>query len=116
MTQIGTQQSSMAIRVEFLILFHPPLSLYSSISSLSIFLVDHAWTYQPHKAREQLLSIPGLAERMAQLMGLLGTPTPPEGSEGGSYDADSESGRPLAVMDLLVVIDPDGRYCTLEMS
>ena len=59
-------------------------------------LRDHAWTYRPQKAKEQLLSIPGLARRMAGLMDIFGVPALPEGSEGGSYDADSESGRALS--------------------
>lgn len=67
----------------------------------SIFLVDHAWTFQPPSARQQLLHIPGLANRMAALMDLTGIPTDmlPEGSdkEGEeSYEADSESGRAIA--------------------
>lgn len=34
----------------------------------SIFLVDHAWTFRPDTARQQLNSYPGLLERMADLM------------------------------------------------
>ena len=30
--------------------------------------MDHAWTFRPSLAREQLVRIPGLAERMAALM------------------------------------------------
>ena len=47
----------------------------------SIFLIDHAWTYQPHVARNQLTRIPGLASRMAILMDLYGIPTAPEMQE-----------------------------------
>ncbi|XP_028414241.1 tubulin--tyrosine ligase-like protein 12 [Dendronephthya gigantea] len=37
----------------------------------SVFLIDHAWTYEAEFARAQLRSIPGLAKRMASLMDLL---------------------------------------------
>lgn len=37
---------------------------------LSIFLVDHAWTFRPELARQQLEQIPGLLTRMAALVGL----------------------------------------------
>ena len=36
----------------------------------SIFLIDHAWTYEAEYARKQLRSIPGLARRMVALMNL----------------------------------------------
>ncbi|XP_074612750.1 tubulin--tyrosine ligase-like protein 12 [Acropora palmata] len=38
-----------------------------------VFLIDHAWTYEINYAREQLKTIPGLADRMALLMGLAST-------------------------------------------
>ena len=38
-----------------------------------MFLIDHAWTYEVNYAREQLKTIPGLADRMALLMGLAST-------------------------------------------
>ena len=76
-----------------------------SLYLCSIFLIDHAWTFQPSNARQQLLHIPGLANRMAALMGLTGVPTDillsggcgkGSGSEGeDSYQADSESGLTL---------------------
>ncbi|XP_044306790.1 tubulin--tyrosine ligase-like protein 12 isoform X1 [Varanus komodoensis] len=34
----------------------------------SIFLIDHAWTYHVGHARQQLLQVPGLLQRMANLM------------------------------------------------
>ena len=40
----------------------------------SVFLVDHAWTFQPHLVARQLQSVPGLAGRMAALMDLDGFP------------------------------------------
>ena len=40
----------------------------------SVFVVDHAWTFQPHLVARQLHSIPGLAGRMAALMDLDGFP------------------------------------------
>lgn len=64
------------------------------IFTSSIFLVDHAWTFQADCARKQLEVISGLAVRMGALMGLS-----EKGEEEGegqgvrSYDADSESGR-----------------------
>ncbi|XP_020664293.3 tubulin--tyrosine ligase-like protein 12 isoform X1 [Pogona vitticeps] len=39
-------------------------------SSDSIFLIDHAWTYRVGHARQQLLQVPGLLHRMANLMGV----------------------------------------------
>ncbi|XP_036617053.1 tubulin--tyrosine ligase-like protein 12 [Trichosurus vulpecula] len=36
----------------------------------SIFLIDHAWTYRVEHARQQLLQVPGLLHRMANLMGI----------------------------------------------
>lgn len=37
---------------------------------LSIFLIDHAWTYRVQSARQQLQEIPGLLHRMANLIGI----------------------------------------------
>uniref|UniRef100_F6SZ74 Tubulin--tyrosine ligase-like protein 12 SET-like domain-containing protein n=1 Tax=Ciona intestinalis TaxID=7719 RepID=F6SZ74_CIOIN len=37
--------------------------------SNGIFLIDHAWTFQPREARSQLCNAPGLLPRMAELMG-----------------------------------------------
>ncbi|XP_040201761.1 tubulin--tyrosine ligase-like protein 12 [Rana temporaria] len=36
----------------------------------SIFLIDHAWTYRVEHARRQLMEVPGLLHRMANLMGM----------------------------------------------
>ncbi|XP_010144921.1 PREDICTED: tubulin--tyrosine ligase-like protein 12, partial [Eurypyga helias] len=36
----------------------------------SVFLIDHAWTYRVEHARQQLLHVPGLLHRMANLMGI----------------------------------------------
>lgn len=33
-----------------------------------IYLIDHAWTYRAHEARQYLTQVPGLKERMAALM------------------------------------------------
>ena len=41
-------------------------------SIYSVFLIDHAWTYEVNFARTQLKTIPGLADRMAMLMGVTG--------------------------------------------
>ncbi|VDP89683.1 unnamed protein product [Echinostoma caproni] len=40
--------------------------------SNSIFLVDHAWTFEPGSIRESLEKVPGLKERMASLMDIEG--------------------------------------------
>ena len=37
---------------------------------ISVFLIDHAWTYEVNYARSQLKAVPGLADRMALLMGV----------------------------------------------
>ena len=55
-----------------------------SFAPLSIFLIDHAWTYQLEFAHQQLLQIPGLASRMARLMGLV------DGEGNGEEDVESE--------------------------
>lgn len=34
-----------------------------------IYIIDHAWTYRLHKARHQLRQVPGLVERLANMMG-----------------------------------------------
>uniref|UniRef100_H2Z938 Tubulin--tyrosine ligase-like protein 12 SET-like domain-containing protein n=1 Tax=Ciona savignyi TaxID=51511 RepID=H2Z938_CIOSA len=34
-----------------------------------IFLIDHAWTFEPRDARNQLCQVPGLLTRMAEMMG-----------------------------------------------
>ncbi len=59
----------------------------------SIFLVDHAWTFQSKWAHKQLEVISGLAERIGSLMGLTETNLREASSESDSYDADSESGQ-----------------------
>lgn len=46
--------------------------LLCSAALFSIFLIDHAWTYQLEFAYQQLLQMPSLASRMARLMGLFG--------------------------------------------
>ncbi|RZF45052.1 hypothetical protein LSTR_LSTR002013 [Laodelphax striatellus] len=33
-----------------------------------IYLIDHAWTYNPNEAKEQLLNVPGLLDRMCKMM------------------------------------------------
>ncbi|XP_073238294.1 tubulin--tyrosine ligase-like protein 12 [Porites lutea] len=35
-----------------------------------VFLIDHSWTYEVNYARSQLKAVPGLADRMALLMGV----------------------------------------------
>ena len=40
------------------------------LSSSSVFVVDHAWTYRVDHTRQQLEQIPGLLSRMAALMGV----------------------------------------------
>jgi len=37
----------------------------------SVFMVDHAWLYEPQYAEMQLTHVPGLATRMGRLMGIL---------------------------------------------
>ncbi|XP_053112679.1 tubulin--tyrosine ligase-like protein 12 [Hemicordylus capensis] len=41
-----------------------------AVNPNSIFLIDHAWTYRVEHARQQLLQVPGLLHRMANLMGI----------------------------------------------
>jgi tubulin--tyrosine ligase-like protein 12 len=52
-----------------------------------IYLVDHAWTFQTDKARENLKNIPGLADRMGKLMDI------------EDYDSISEEERLNAIME-----------------
>jgi len=67
----------------------------------SIFLVDHAWTFQSKWAQRQLEVISGLAERIGALMGLIETSEQEKqeaaASESDTYDADSESGEEVLV-------------------
>lgn len=35
-----------------------------------IYLIDHAWTYTPKEAKQHLLRVPGLLDRMCDLMGI----------------------------------------------
>ena len=37
---------------------------------VSVFLIDHSWTYEVNYARSQLKAVPGLADRMTLLMGV----------------------------------------------
>ena len=57
----------------------------------SIFLIDHAWTYQPQVARTQLKRIPGLASRMAVLMNLYGAT--------GTSEVEEQSAAPSAAKE-----------------
>ena len=52
--------------------------------------MDHAWTYLPDKCREQLFSVPGLAQRMANLMDLLQRPSTPADAWSVSSDGSEE--------------------------
>ena len=38
------------------------------MNTFSIYLIDHAWTYRVHEARQYLMQVPGLKERMCALM------------------------------------------------
>ena len=46
------------------------LALRDTLSSdpKNVYLIDHAWTFRPRSARQQLQSHPGLLSRMAALM------------------------------------------------
>ncbi|XP_064397711.1 tubulin--tyrosine ligase-like protein 12 isoform X2 [Halichondria panicea] len=63
----------------------------SKDSPNSVFLVDHAWTFQPPSVRGLLATVPGLANRMAALMNIVQLPCVGD-EDSDSYDADSESG------------------------
>lgn len=61
--------------------------VYTSQFDYSVFLVDHAWTFLPDKCREQLFNVPGLAQRMANLMDLNVLPsTPPDSGNSQSLE------------------------------
>ena len=47
------------------------MMLHEVIVFHSIFIVDHAWLYEPQHAEMQLTQVPGLATRMGRLMGIL---------------------------------------------
>ena len=49
-------------------LLHAALQFENSFDS--VFLIDHAWTYEVNYARAQLKTVPGLADRMASLMAI----------------------------------------------
>ena len=44
--------------------------MINSAFVISVFLIDHSWTYEVNYARSQLKAVPGLADRMALLMGV----------------------------------------------
>lgn len=46
-----------------------------STNGSNIFLVDHAWTFKPNSIRSSLRNVPGLLERMCNLMQLSGKTT-----------------------------------------
>lgn len=47
------------------------INLFEYWCFYSIFLIDHAWTFEAEYAREQLRTLPGLAKRIAGLMDLI---------------------------------------------
>ena len=44
--------------------------MINSAFVISVFLIDLSWTYEVNYARSQLKAVPGLADRMALLMGV----------------------------------------------
>ena len=101
MLKMGSRKTTPQRELVLQSLLHPYLFFSYSFYGDSIFLIDHAWTFQPSNARQQLLHIPGLANRMAALMGLAGASLDVLLGGGGrgkesdgedSYEADSESG------------------------
>ena len=62
--------------------------------TLSVFLIDHSWTYLPENCYHQLHSVPGLAKRMANLMDLIDRPTTPSTD---TSDDDDDDGVIVAV-------------------
>ena len=44
------------------------MKYYNRLLSCSIYLIDHAWSYQLKHAKVQLEQVPNLLERMAALM------------------------------------------------
>ncbi|XP_046614168.1 tubulin--tyrosine ligase-like protein 12 [Neodiprion virginianus] len=51
-------------------LFVSSESTVSANNPENIYLIDHAWTYSTDSARQNLLQVPGLLDRMCTLMGL----------------------------------------------
>uniref|UniRef100_UPI00358EB51E tubulin--tyrosine ligase-like protein 12 isoform X2 n=1 Tax=Myxine glutinosa TaxID=7769 RepID=UPI00358EB51E len=43
---------------------------FSTSDPDSIFLIDHAWTFRQSNVRRDLMDVPGLAHRMAEMMGI----------------------------------------------
>ena len=65
----------------------------------SIFLIDHAWTFELEHARKHLMFIPGLLDRMLNLMGCVpvGVATDNLGDEGSAcVQCDTSNDRNLS--------------------
>lgn len=57
----------------------------------SIFIVDHYWTYLLNNYRQQLLTVPGLAHRIANLLDIIEPPTTPTNSDGEEEEQEEET-------------------------
>lgn len=44
--------------------------IFQFLPSFSIFLIDHAWTFRPQIARRQLHEIPGLLDRICNVLNI----------------------------------------------
>ena len=85
---------------------------------ISVFLIDHAWTYEVNYARSQLKAVPGLADRMALLMGVT-SKSHNKGAFSGGHEGGRGEGRLTLLSDSVLnkcfIMFPIPRWCHIKV-